>query len=157
MDQRFVDPRNEFVNIDESQTQYVIENVVDSPFFIRCYLVIPSFEIAVAKEIRSQERIVQVDKSLFDVSYEFSTDESPLGEYVRELRNIREVERRACSFVVFEIVALTNKPRLAQETQRQYVVINALTGQVEPCSRLVYQKRPTMRITRQTPARLLIR
>ena len=60
--------------------------------------------------------------------YEFVTDESPPKEYVRELRNIREVERTACSYIVFEIVALTNKPQIAQETKRQYVVINQITG-----------------------------
>ena len=59
-----------------------------------------------------QERITQIDKSVFDVLYEFGTDESPPAEYVRELRSIREVERRACSFVVFEIIVLTNKSKV---------------------------------------------
>ena len=55
---------------------------------------------------------MQIDKSVFDVLYEFGTDESPPAEYVRELRSIREVERRACSFVVFEIIVLTNKSKV---------------------------------------------
>lgn len=44
-----MDPQNEFVNIDESQTQYIVENVTSYPFLINCYLVVPNFEIAVAK------------------------------------------------------------------------------------------------------------
>ena len=53
-----MDTRNEFVNIDESQTQYIIENVIGNPFLVNCLLVIPNFEIAIAKQIRTQGKII---------------------------------------------------------------------------------------------------
>ena len=64
-----MDPRIQLVSLVETASSYVIENARALMLWINCYLVVPKFEICIAKQVRTQAKIAQIDKAVLDCPY----------------------------------------------------------------------------------------